>query len=176
VKELPAKEKWDVLYASPADMDKWTVVDGKAKWEAIGSVLRADNLGYLATKSTYRDFEFQCYIRGSKHHNGGIIFRAESSASDAHYEIQLHDVEGAVYPTGSLYGFQRSIYPKIEPEQWYLFQLIAKGKDCLVRINGENVVDYHAMERMTPGPIMIQAHQANRWIEYKEIKVRSLAG
>jgi hypothetical protein len=29
------------------------------------------------------------------------------------------------------------------------------------------------MERMTKGPIMLQAHQANRWIEYKEIKVKA---
>ena len=173
IKELPAKEKWETLYASPADMDKWTVADGKAKWETIGAVLRADGLGYLATKSTYRDFEFQCYIRGSYHHNGGIIFRAESVKSDSHYEIQLHDVEGAVYPTGSLYGFKRAVYPKIQPEHWYLFQLIARGKNCLVRINGENVVDYHEMERTTKGPIMIQAHQANRWIEYKDIRVKS---
>jgi hypothetical protein len=173
IKELPAKEKWETLYGSPADFEKWTVADGKAKWETIGSVLRADNIGYLATKTSYRDFEFQCYIRGSYHHNGGIIFRAEGVTPESHYEIQLHDVEGAVYPTGSLYGFQRATYPKIESEEWYLFQLIARGKNCLVRINGQNVVDYHEMERMTKGPVMIQAHQSNRWIEYKEIRIKS---
>jgi Domain of Unknown Function (DUF1080). len=175
IHELPSKEKWEVLYESPADMGKWTVAEGTAKWEPIGHVLRADGTGYLATREKYRDFEFQCYIRGSYHHNGGIIFRADSAKSDEHYEIQLHDVEGAVYPTGSLYGYQRAIYPKIESEQWYLFQLIANGKDCLVRINGENVVDYHNMERTTSGPIMIQAHQNNHWIEYKEMRIKRLS-
>ena len=71
-------------------------------------------------------------------------------------------------------GRINATYPKIESEQWYLFQLIANGKDCLVRINGENVVDYHKMERTTSGPIMIQAHQNNHWVEYKEMRVKRL--
>jgi len=46
--------------------------------------------------------------------------------------------------------YKRAIYPKIEPEKWYLLQLIVKGKDCLVRINGENVVEYHELEESGP--------------------------
>ncbi len=174
IQGLPSKVTWDILYSGPDDMNKWTVADGNAKWEPLGSVLRADNIGYLATKENYRDFAFQTYIRGSKFHNGGIIFRAEGTNTWKHHEIQLHDVEGAVYPTGSLYHYKRAIYPRIEPEQWYLFQLFVKERDCLVRINGETVVDYREVERMTPGPIMLQAHQNNRWIEYKEMKIRRL--
>jgi hypothetical protein len=176
IRELPTEENWDVLYQSPQDIQKWTVADGKAKWETIGNILRADGTGYLATKERYRDFAFQTYIRASLFHNGGIIFRAESTDTMHHYEIQLHDVEGAVYPTGSLYHYQRAIYPRIEPEKWYLFQLFVKDKDCLVRINGENVVDYHDLKRMNEGPIMLQAHQNNHWIEYKEMKIKRLIG
>ena len=172
--ELTPKFKWDILYREPQDLERWVVAQGNAKWETLGPVLRADNVGYLATKEKYRDFIFQTYIRGSRFHNGGIIFRADSTATTDHYEIQLHDVEGAVYPTGSLYHFQRAAYPRIEPEQWYLFQLFVKDQDCLVRINGETVVDYHKLTRLTAGPIMIQAHQNNRWVEYKDMKVKRL--
>ncbi len=174
IQELPGSDDWSALYETRGDFSKWTVAQGNAIWQPLGSVLRADNTGYLATKEKYRDFAFQCYIRGSKHHNGGIIFRAQGTDSNSHYEIQLHDVEGAVYPTGSLYHFQRAIYPRIEPEQWYLFQLFVKDRDCLVRINGETVVDYHNLEKLDAGPIMIQAHQANRWIEYKQMRIRPL--
>jgi hypothetical protein len=174
IQELPSKDKWDVLYEQPSDLEKWEVAEGKAKWETLGGVLRADNTGYLATKEKYLDFAFQAYIRGSRFHNGGIIFRAESAKSNEHYEIQLHDVEGAVYPTGSLYGYQRAKYPHIAPEQWYLFQLFVKGKNCVVRVDGENVVEYANLERTTNGPIMIQAHQNNRWVEYKHIQVKRI--
>ena len=65
-------------------------------------------------------------------------FRAEGSGNKPHYEIQLHDVEGAVYPTGSLYGFKRAKDPQMPPETWYLFQLFVKGPNVIVRINGNS--------------------------------------
>src|SRR5205814_9376492 len=146
-----AKEQWQTLYEKPADFEKWYESEGKAKWEPLGGVLRADGLGYLATKEQFGDFELQMYVRASKFSNGGVYFRAEGPGGKVrHYEIQIHDVEGAVYPTGSLYEHKRAIYPKIEPEMWYLMQIVVKGKDCLVRINGENVVEYHELENVAP--------------------------
>jgi hypothetical protein len=176
IRELPSKESWRGLYNKPEDLwQNWEVSEGKAKWEPLGKILRGDGLGHLATKDTFRDFELHLYIRASRHSNGGVLFRSSGEGNHGkHYEIQLHDVEGAVYPTGSLYGYQRAIYPQIEPEKWYLLQLRVKDRDCLVRINGETVVDYHDLEILSPGRIMLQAHDAGRWIEYKEIKIRPL--
>ena len=137
IKALPGKEQWQALYEKPEDIAKWEVVEGKARWETLGSVLRSDGLGHLGTIERYRDFELHMYIRAQRWSNGGVLFRAEGEGNRGpHYEIQLHDVEGAVYPTGSLYYYKRSVYPRIEPEQWFLFQLVVKGKFCLVRING----------------------------------------
>lgn len=174
IRELPSKESWSTLYESPRDMDLWFIQEGKPKFEALGAVLRGDGLGYLATREKYRDFELHLYIRASRFSNGGVIFRAPTGKhrSDDHYEIQIHDVEDAFFPTGSLYGFRRAIYPKIEPEKWYLLQLRVKERDCLVRINGETVVDYHGLERLDAGHIMLQAHDAGRWIEYKQIRIK----
>ena len=53
-------------------------------------------------------------------------------------------------------------------------EAVAKGKDCLVRINGEDVVEYHELENLDPGRIMLQAHQNGRWIEYKQIRIKPL--
>jgi hypothetical protein len=175
IKELPAKERWESLYETAGDFKKWEVVEGKATWEPLGAILRSDGTGHLGTIERYRDFHLQLYLRCSRFSNGGVLFRAEGAGNRGkHYEIQVHDVEGAVYPTGSLYGYKRAIYPKIEPEKWYLLQLVVKGKDCLVRINGENVVEYHELENLDPGRIMLQAHQNGRWIEYKQIRIKLL--
>ncbi|MEX2263430.1 MAG: DUF1080 domain-containing protein [Bryobacteraceae bacterium] len=175
VKELLPKEKWVALYETPADMERWFVHEGKAAWEPLGEVLRADGLGHLATKEKYRDFELHLYVRASRWSNGGVLFRAGGTGPAArHYEIQLHDVEGAVYPTGSLYGIQRAIYPNIQPEKWYLLQLIVKDRSCIVRIDGQNVVEHHDLADLEPGHIMLQAHQAGRWIEYKQIRIKTV--
>src|SRR5213075_3292282 len=103
-----------------------------------------------------------------------VLFRAEGSGNKPHYEIQLHDVEGAVYPTGSLYGFKRAKYPHIPPETWYLFQLFVKDATVAVRINGETVTEYSTLDRLGDGHILLQAHQLGRWIEYKDIRLRAL--
>ncbi|MEK7406627.1 MAG: DUF1080 domain-containing protein [Acidobacteriota bacterium] len=173
IRELPSKEKWETLYEEPGDLEKWFVAEGKPKVEALGPVLRMDNLGHLATREQYRDFELHLYLRPSKWSNGGVLFRCDKEGP-RRYEIQVHDVENAVYPTGSLYYFQRAIYPKIEPEQWFLMQLVVKERDCLVRINGENVMEHHELENLAPGHIMLQAHQMGRWTEYKHVRVKKL--
>lgn len=175
IRELPPREQWETLYEQPEDIHKWMVAEGQAKWETLGGVLRGDGVGHLATRQKYRDFELHLYIRASKHSNGGVLFRSDLQAIQGrHYEIQVHDVEGAVYPTGSLYYFKRSIYPRIEPEKWCLMQLVVQGPHCLVRINGEDVTEYHELQDLDEGHILLQAHQAGRWIEYQQIRVKRL--
>lgn len=179
LKELPSKDVWETLYETPADFSKWYISDSNprnpAKFQPLGEVLKGDGLGNLVTKENYRDFALQMYIRHAPHHNGGVLFRRKGSGQAAeHYEIQLHDVEDAHYPTGSLYHFKRSIYPRIEAEKWWFFQMWVKDHWCLVRINGENVLEYDRLENVTPGPIELQAHQAGRWTEYKHIRIQRL--
>ena len=175
VKELPGAVAWQSLYREPADFEKnWFVEEGKAKWLPLGPIFRTDYNGHLATKVKYKDFVLETYVRARKHSNGGIFFRSEGSGQKPHYEIQIHDVEGAVYPTGSLYGIQRAKYPRLVPEQWFLFQVFVKGPHCVIRINGENVVDYAKLDRLEAGHVLLQAHQSASWIEYKQLRIREI--
>ena len=177
VRELPSKEKWEMLYTGPDDLAKWQISSGNPTFEPRGAILRGDGNGQFATRETYRDFVLHLYIRGVQHHNGGVMFRSIPAAQGGrgrNYEIQLHDVEGAHYATGSLYSFKRAIYPRIEPERWFLLQLVVQGQQCLVRINGENVLEYDGLENLEAGRIELQAHDPGRWIEYKAIKIRRL--
>jgi hypothetical protein len=174
IRELPGKERWDPLYTQASDLDKWSAT-GKPNFHALGGVLRGDGLGYLVTREQYRDFELRAYVRGMAAHNGGVLFRTEGKGSDGrHYEIQLHDVEEAHYPTGSLYHYQRSIYPKIAAEQWFPFHLIVQGKRCIVRVNGDTVVDYDQLDNLDEGHIELQAHRSGYWTEYKDIRIKRL--
>jgi hypothetical protein len=172
VRELPSKISWTPLYETAQDMAKWHVLDGKPIFQALGGVLHGDGDGHFATNDNFRDFELQMYIRHVRHHNGGVMFGGPVGAR--RYEIQLHDVEGAHYPTGSLYSVKRALYPRIEPEQWWLFQLRVKDAACVVRVNGDTVLEYDRLEVPPAGPIALQAHDAGRWTEYKHIRVRQI--
>jgi 3-keto-disaccharide hydrolase len=176
IRELPSKERWETLYEQPSDFDKWFLSEGKPSFEPLGEVLHGDGSGHLATKSTYRDFELQLYIRATRHHNGGVLIRTSGKGlkSDRYYEIQLHDVAESHYPTGSLYHYKRARYPDIEPLKWYLMQLRAEGPNCLVRINGETVLEYDKLENTEEGHIELQAHAPGKWTEFKSIRVKRL--
>ena len=115
------------------------------------------------------------YVRNSKSHNSGVLFRTSGQGlSGRHYEIQLHDVEDAHFPTGSLYYFKRSVYPRIEAEHWFPFHLIVKDNHCLVRINGETVCEYDQLENLEEGSVELQAHRSGYWTEFKQIRIKRL--
>jgi hypothetical protein len=175
VRELPPKEKWHMLYEGPEDLNQWFISEGKPRFEPAGEVLWADGQGHLATKEKFRDFELRMYVRASKSHNSGVLFRTSGQGlGGRHYEIQLHNVEEAHFPTGSLYYFKRSIYPKIEPEEWFPFHLIVEGNRCLVRINGDTVCEYDRLENVEEGSIELQAHRPGYWTEFKQIRIKRL--
>jgi hypothetical protein len=175
VRERPSKVAWVPLYETPADLAKWHVSDGKPNFQALGGILHGDGNGHFATNEKFRDFELQMYVRHVLHHNGGVMFRTAGTGSRGrHYEIQLHDVEGAHYPTGSLYSIKRGSYPRITAGEWWPFQLRVKDSTCLVRINGETVLEYDRLENLEEGPIELQAHDPGRWTEYKHILVRRI--
>ena len=83
-------------------------------------------------------------------------------------------MEGAHYPTGSLYTFKRAAYPRIEANQWWLFQMRVKDATCMVRINGDTVLEYDRLENLREGPIELQAHENGKWTEYKHLVIRRL--
>ena len=180
VRELPGKHTWTPLYEQPGDLSKWYVSDSSekspARFEPLGQVLSAGGLGHLATREQFRDFELELYVRGERRHNGGVIVRSagRGTGRERHYEIQLHDVAEAHFPTGSLYHHKRSIYPRIEDEKWFLMQLGVKDRSCWVRIDGDTVLEYDDLENLEPGSIELQAHDADRWLEFKRIRVRRI--
>ncbi|HUQ93436.1 MAG TPA: DUF1080 domain-containing protein [Bryobacteraceae bacterium] len=172
VRELPSKETWQPI----DDLSQWFISDGKPVFQNLGGILRAEGLGNLATKALYKDFELHSYIRTSRWQNGGVLFRSsgEGTRGRRAYEIQLHNVEGSHFPTGSLYHYKRASYPRIADEQWWLFQLIVQGRAVVVRINGENVLEYDQLDNVEPGHIEVQAHQAGTWAEFKDLKLKVL--
>jgi hypothetical protein len=174
VRELPSKVSWTPLYETAEDFARWHVMSGKPIFQALGGVLHGDGDGVFATNEAFRDFELQMYVRHVRHHNGGVMFGGPGKGLGRRYEIQLMDVEAAHYATGSLYGIKRALYPKIEPEKWWLFQLRVKDATCLVRINGDTVLEYDQLELSAPGPIAVQAHGPGFWTEYKHVHARRI--
>jgi len=180
IQELPGREKWESLYLSPDDGEKWFVSESSeyspARFAFLNGVIRAEGAGHLATKEKYLDFELFLYVRGPEEHNGGILIRSEGKGlSGSRYnEIQIHNVEEAHYPTGSLYFLKRSTYPRIQNDRWFPMQVHLQGKHLVIRVNGDTVLEYDSLENLDEGHIELQAHQPGSWLEFKEVRVRRL--
>jgi len=176
VKELPSRDRWDWLYEGPEDFAKWQVSEGQPNFVPLGPVLRGDGTGHLRTVEKFRDFELQTYVRAASQHNSGILFRSTGRglAGEKHYEIQLHNVEEAHFPTGSLYHLKRAKYPRIEDEKWFLMQLRVQGPNCLVRVDGETVMEYENLDILDEGYIELQAHRRGYWTEFKHIRIQRI--
>jgi hypothetical protein len=180
VRELPGKEAWENLYVTQSDFEKWFVSvstkNAPARFQALGGVIRAEGGGQLSTRKKYRNFELQLYVRGPKEHNGGIFVRSKGPQAGemGHYEIQIHNVAEAHYPTGSLYHFMRSVYPRIQDEEWFPMQIRMQDRNCIVRVNGDTVVEYDQLGNLDEGWIELQAHRPGSWLEFKQIRVKQL--
>jgi hypothetical protein len=180
IRTLPGKETWEELYGSPADADKWFVSESTpqapARFLYLGGVIRAEGAGHLATRRQYRDFELQLYVRGPREHNGGILIRSagQGLGGPRHNEIQIHNVEEAHYPTGSLYHLKRAMYPRIEDEAWFPMQIRAQGPRVLVWVNGDEVLEYDRLDNTEAGHVELQAHQPGSWLEFKRIRIKEL--
>ena len=57
---------------------------------------------------------------------------------------------------------------------WFPFQLFVKDRTCVVRVNGETVLEYDQLENLTEGPIQLQAHAPGTWTEFKQIMVKRI--
>ena len=64
--------------------------------------------------------------------------------------------------------------PRIEPEQWFLLQLVVQGPPLPGPHQRRHVLEYEGLQNLEPGRIELQAHDAGKWIEYKQIKIRPL--
>jgi hypothetical protein len=49
-----------------------------------------------------------------------------------------------------------------------------KDATCMVRINGETVLEHDRLENLQEGPIELQAHDNGRYTEYKQILIRRI--
>jgi len=172
IKELPPKEKWVCLF-NGQNLDGWKLYGG-GEWNVEDGVLVASNgHGHLVNEETFEDFELQMYVRTENVANGGVFFRW-SSEEDRGREIQIFTNPDANHQTGSIYGLKRASHLPARDGEWFPLQIIVKGSRCIVRINGETVVDYDGLQTVRPGHIALQMHKDDSTIWFKDIRAKRL--
>lgn len=157
-------------------LEGWSVVSGDATWTVEDGVLIAANSdGYLKHELLVQDFRLRAYIRTSPLANGGIFFRWSPEDNEARgYEIQILDVPGTDWNTGSIYSHARGNDLALTPGDWELVQIEAIGGDVRTFVNGNPSASARGLDTVRKGHIVLQMHRTRAQIEFRDIVIEPL--
>ncbi len=155
----------------------WTVVDGAIQ----GSGPRS-HLYYMG--GPYRDFEFKAEVMTQPGANSGIYFHTryqEGGWPETGYESQVNNTQRDPVKTGSLYGVVKLYESAARDNEWWTQQIIVRGKNIVVKIDGKLVIDYTEPpgvtggRRLSEGTLALQQHDPDSVVFYRNIMVKPLS-
>ncbi len=116
--------------------------------------------GNVYTADEYGDFSFRFEFKLTPGANNGLGIRAplEGDAAYAGMEIQILDDTAPQYATLQPYQYHGSIYGTVPAKrghlkpvgEWNYEEVIAKGRQITVKLNGETIVDADIDRASTP--------------------------
>ncbi|WP_375583253.1 PVC-type heme-binding CxxCH protein [Cyclobacterium xiamenense] len=173
---------WNVHTASV-----WRIEDGVITG---GSLQGNPQNEFLATDKVYKNFHLRLEYRlvGSEGFvNGGVQFRSQRTSDPANEMIGYQADIGAGY-TGYLYDESRrkrflaeadpDFIASIErPGQWNRYEVIARGKQVTILLNGQRTITYREQEQGIPqeGHIALQIHgDSKAEISFRNLHIEEL--
>jgi hypothetical protein len=149
---------------------------GPVKWEIREGALIADAVeeGFLFTTSRFSDFILRLEFLASEETNSGVFLRSPREIKDVAtdcYEINIASPEKSEYPTGSLVRRKKG-KPIEHKSTWRLLEVRAEGGRILVRIDGEDVLEYEDPQPVRKGYLGLQAREGR--IAFRNIKLLPL--
>lgn len=179
----------------------WKPSENTGSWKVIDGALAADgprsHLFYNGPVrgAIFKNFELEAEVMTMPEANSGIYFHTafqEKGFPQKGFEIQVNNTakgEGTYRErkkTGSLYGV-RNVYKQFVPDnQWFKLNVLVRGKNVQVRLNGMLVVDFteatppvlaEGSERgryLDQGTFALQCHDPGSKARYRSIRVRPL--
>src|SRR5215475_1627328 len=158
-----AGSSWETLVDGEAGLENWNRV-GDANWrvEAGAIVADAGKGGYLVSKKSYQDFEIRAEFYAEADTNSGVYFRCsdpQKITSELCYEANIWDIRPEPkYGTGAIVNVAAVPVPIVNTAggKWNTYEVIAKGQQLTVRLNGVETVNVQDGKHATAGPFALQ--------------------
>jgi hypothetical protein len=170
------------------DMKVWGAEDGVIYVAGGGG-------GWLMTEKEYDNYELRLEYKMPKGGNSGVGIRSPMAGDPAYVgmEIQLIDDEGwpgklaSWQHTGSIYNVVPASKQANKPiGEWNKIRIVAKGRQMLVELNGEKLVDANLDDYVKehgerhPGILRKTGHigfqSYNLRVEFRNIYLKPLSG
>jgi hypothetical protein len=195
-----ADNDWTNLFDGRT-LQGWRPAENKQSWKVQEGALFCDgprsHLFYdgPVRNADFRNFELEVEARAPHAANSGVYFHTryqESNFPQKGFEIQIiNSLTGreSYQPrvmTGSLYGLRNVYKPLAADDQWFKLNVLVRGKNIQVRLDGLLLVDYteptpphipDGMERerfLDRGTFALQCHDANTRTAFRSVRVRPL--
>ena len=171
---------WKVAEENP---QSWKVVDGKLVCEGPRC-----HLFYAGKLAPFRNFHFVADIMTMPGSNAGIYFHTKYQATDwprQGFECQVNVSHKDPKKTSSLYAVDNVADPGVKDNEWYTQEIIVKGNNIVLKVNGKTMVNYTEAEGQAPaskqferllgeGTFALQAHDPDSKVYFKNLRVKKL--
>jgi hypothetical protein len=177
---------WTTLIEGQSGLDNWNRV-GDANWRAEGGAIVADKgkgAAYLVSKNSYADFEIRAEFWAATDTNSGIFLRCQDPSkigAATCYEVNIWDIRPEPkYGTGAIVDVAAVPVPIANKAggRWNTYEIIAKGSQLTVKLNGVTTVDVHD-RKLAAGPFALQYgpgvnNAQGGPIKWRKVQIRSL--
>lgn len=190
--EEPCGEEGFITLFNGQNLDGWKASENRHSWSLEEGAIVADgprsHLFYVGPEAPFKDFHFIAEVKTTPGSNGGIYFHTRFQEEDwpkYGHECQVNISHSDPKKTGSLYGVDDVANPPAEDNEWYTQEIIVKGRNVVLKVNGETVVNHTEPEgqkayderferRLGEGTFALQAHDPESKVYYRNLRVKPL--
>jgi hypothetical protein len=131
----------------------------------------------------FKNFHFKADVMTTPGSNSGLYFHTkyqEQGWPGIGYEAQVNNTHKDPKKTGGLYGIRDVLKAPAKDNEWFTQEIIVRGKQIVIKVNGETLVDYTEPDgvtggrKLSSGTFAIQAHDPKSKVFVKNITVKSL--
>ncbi|HBE66640.1 MAG TPA: DUF1080 domain-containing protein [Planctomycetaceae bacterium] len=185
-----AEEKWQSMF-NGKDLSGWKINENEDSWRVEDGVIVSGGPRshlFFETKKPFKNFHFKAKVKTTKGSNAGIYFHTRFQKEGwpkYGYECQVNVSHKDKKKSGGLYSVKDVFDPPAKDDEWYVQEIIVKGKNIKLILNGKTLVDYTEPEnqkardknferRLDSGTIALQAHDPDSVVYFKDLKIRRL--
>lgn len=191
--DTPVEEGFVSLFDGKT-MEGWKVSEeNPGSWQVSDGMLKCDgpraHLFYVGDLAPFDDFHFKAEVMTTANSNSGIYFHTKYQAEDwpkYGYECQVNvSYEKDKRKSSSLYAVDDVADPGLEDDKWYTQEIIVRGRNIVLKINGKTMVDHTEPEdkpafsdrferRLGEGTFALQAHDPHSVAYFRNLRVKKL--
>jgi hypothetical protein len=173
-------------------LDGWKAVENPESWQVQDGTLVAKgpraHLFYVAADKPFKNFHFKADVKTTPGSNAGIYFHTrlqETGWPRYGFECQVNISHKDPKKSSSLYSVVNVAEPPAKDNEWYTQEIIVQGRQVVLKINGQTMVDYHQPDsqaafsaeferRLGEGTFALQAHDPDSLVYFKNLYVKRL--